>query len=283
MDAIRQLAGARTLLVEHRDGGDAPGQPDTWEVDCGAPGGDALVLRAGPPEGGFHPREERLLFDVARVVGDHESRRIAERRDAEIARHHERQRIADDLHDDVSQLLFAARLALNGTSQPDISGARELLQRAEVALREAIFVLASAPEPLSEQITRLVAAARAQWSVEIAAQVDPELDAIVSSECARELSRAAAELLANAGKHAPHAQVRLKIDQVGHFVELTVVDNGTPPRQDLAAQSPAGHGLRALQRRATEYGGNVTVSRSQRGTRVVLRLPLDDPLAETAL
>ena len=55
----------------------------------------------------FSRGERRLVHEAARLLAEGLARTTAVRQETELAQHRERQRIADDLHDDVSQLLFS--------------------------------------------------------------------------------------------------------------------------------------------------------------------------------
>lgn len=205
-----------------------------------------------------------------------EARRRSRSQEAELLQHRERQRIADDLHDHVSQLLFAAQLALDrargeGAADDDVRSASELVRRAETALRDAIFVLESPTGPLSAELASVARAARDQWGVDVVDEVDPALDARVPPEITAELVRAARECLTNAAKHAGPCVVHLAVTPVGRdAVRLTVTDDGTGARSGTST----GHGLASLRRRAADLGGELTLRSGPGGTGVALLLPL---------
>ncbi|MEE6309011.1 sensor domain-containing protein [Plantactinospora veratri] len=80
----------------------------------------------------------------------------------------------------------------------------------------------------------------------------------------------AAELLANAARHAGGARVRLRLDEHDGRVRLVVVDDGPGG----AAPSPAGSGLTGLSRRARALGGSFEVVSPAGGpTTVTVTLP----------
>lgn len=210
-----------------------------------------------------------VAVELARIA---EARRRDRLREAELLQHRERQRIADDLHDHVSQLLFAAQLALDrapqqGTSVP---AAAELVRRAETALRDTISVLQSPSGPLSTELASVACTAREQWGIDVVESIDPALDARVEPEIGAALVRAAGECLTNAAKHAGPCVVHLAVAAAGpHAVRLSVTDDGAGARSD----SGAGHGLSSLRRRAGDLGGELTLTSGPDGTSVVLMLP----------
>lgn len=213
-----------------------------------------------------------VAIELARIGED---RRRSRQREAELLQHRERQRIADDLHDHVSQLLFAAQLALDDARQTQPHGgavrtASDLIRRAETALRDAIFVLGSPPLALSAELAAVAGAAREQWGITVVESVDPALDGRVPPDVAAELVRTARESLTNAAKHAGRCVVHLALEAVGDAaVRLRVSDDGPG-----TGSGAAGHGLAALRRRAAALGGELTVESTVGGTDVVLQLLL---------
>ncbi|MBK0418813.1 GAF domain-containing protein [Leucobacter sp. CSA1] len=254
------------------------------ELPCGGNAGN-LVLRAERASNGFGRSERALLADLAQVLSEAASLQQTRRQEEELAQHRERQRIADDLHDDVSQLLFAAQLALTAEPEPEVPRAIELVRTAEAALRDAIFLLEAPPDPLSRQIEGTLASVREQWGLAIESVIEQAVDG-VSDPTGAELLRAARECLVNAAKHSDASRVRITVRVVddGRSVELVVVDDGVGlseldggKRTSERARRPETmkHGLRAMHRRAEAQGGELTVeSLTTGGTRASLRLPV---------
>jgi signal transduction histidine kinase len=251
------------------------------ELPCGGNVKDH-VLRAMRASGGFSRNERALLADLAQVLSESASLQQTRRQEEELAQHRERQRIADDLHDDVSQLLFAAQLALNAEPAPKVPKAVELIRAAETALRDAIFLLEAPPEPISRQFAALLTTTQEQWGLVADSTIDPAIDG-TSERTGAELIRAARECLANAAKHSNASRVRIVVRAVddGRTVELAVEDDGVGlgSLEDGGSEKPPEamrRGLRALRRRAEAQGGELFVeSVSTGGTRVMHRLPTE--------
>ncbi|MFI5718157.1 sensor histidine kinase [Nocardia sp. NPDC051750] len=207
----------------------------------------------------------------------------------------EKARIARDLHDVVahhmSLVVVQAQTApyrVNGVNEAARAEFESIGATAREALNEIrglLGVLRSdgqlaehAPQPTAADLEALfLGAARAgvdlTWSVEGTLAVVP--DTVGSA-----LYRIVQESLANAGRHAPGAAVRVTID-CAETVELTVVNGrGTGP----APAGIAGLGIAGMQARALAVGGRLTAEPTpDGGFRVSARLPrttaVDLPLA----
>lgn len=205
---------------------------------------------------------------------------------AELARLRERQRIADDLHDHVAQILFAAQINLESLlERPGLTGgvgegiahARGLLLKGDTAIREVIHQL-SRPHraDLAHRLALLVEGLEEEFGIRIHLDV-PEGVASVAKGMRKVLADAmvkvAQEATVNAAKHArPCAvTVRLRITRGGRLL-LSVVDDGIglsePSRKNR-------HGLASVRRTLREHGGLLRVEAGPcGGTKVTASVPL---------
>ena len=178
----------------------------------------------------------------------------------------ERQRLAAEMHDSVSQLLFAAELALQtGT----VARAEELVTGAQNELRALVEVLrpADLSGGLKAALVRL--AQRTEGVVRVQLEAHPPQ---MPPDHAETLYRAAQEGVHNALKHARATRLLLRCETVPGSVRLSVEDDGAGLPEPLTE----GFGLRSLRRRAEALGGTLTLrGRNPRGTRLELELPLD--------
>ena len=76
------------------------------------------------------------------------------------------------------------------------------------------------------------------------------------------------EALTNAAKHAPDASVAISVTTTPTEIVATVADNGP------GGADPRGSGLRGLADRAAALGGTFSVNSENRGTRLILALPV---------
>ena len=85
--------------------------------------------------------------------------------------------------------------------------------------------------------------------------------------------RIVAELVNNAVRHAQATQVQVHLRRHPAQLELCVQDNGRGFGR--GEDTPAtGIGLRGVRTRTAYLGGSVTIESPGRGTRVVVRLPV---------
>ena len=210
-----------------------------------------------------------------------------QRERAQLIRLRERQRIADDLHDHVAQILFSGQLTVqsvveqlgdDATLLPPLVRARDLLVRGQCSIRDVIEQLSTAnAKSLPGRLAELVQNVEDEF--DIAINLDVSSDRIQAAERASYAAASAAlnaarEGIVNAAKHGRPCRiwVRMRVTGRGRLV-LTVDDNGvgiarTPRRE--------GYGLRSVRRKLAPHGGTLRLSKSERGgTRFLVSLPLD--------
>jgi signal transduction histidine kinase len=207
---------------------------------------------------------------------------------AQMARMRERQRIGDDLHDHVAQILFSAQLTLETVLEEleedapllaRVGHARDLLVRSELGIREVINRLSS-PGPEEDDLAGRLAAilheVEEDFDVPIHLEVLPARIELLDSlprPAADAAMAAAHEAMINAVKHAGPCRVLVELAVTARLrMHVTVVDDGIGP---ISRSPTGGHGLRAIRRRVRIHGGTVRVSRGVHGgTRVLVSLPL---------
>ncbi|MDO8212460.1 GAF domain-containing protein [Conexibacter sp. CPCC 206217] len=248
----------------------------------------AYRLRGEP----FARADRRALARMANLAALARATERYQRQRAELARMQERQRIADDLHDDVAQILFAAQLSLDAILQrggldddavTGIARARGLLIRGDTAIRTVIHRLSSPPAAdIGTRLASVVSSVEDEFAVAAALVVDDDA-AVRARELPRTTSDAlvkvAREALVNAAKHAGpcHVDVRLELAPRDRL-RLVVEDDGCGRASAGAAAAGDGehhHGLLALRRSIREQDGTLRVTRGHGGgTRVTASVPL---------
>jgi signal transduction histidine kinase len=208
----------------------------------------------------------------------------------------ERQRIARDLHDSVSQSLFSMTLhartaerALQGAGQePDGAVGRELghvgqLSRTALAeMRALIFELrprSLAEEGLVSALTKHAGAMSARDGLTIEVTGPSERLPIGTGD-EEQLYRLGQEALANASKHARATRIAVAVTNDGSSVWLEVRDDGRG--FDAEATYPGHLGLTTMQSRASEIGAELGIdSAPGSGTAVRVELPVGGVDAQT--
>lgn len=229
----------------------------------------ALALRRRAEQARSRERELRSLYEQAQ----------------ELASLQERQRLARELHDSVSQVLYSiglgahtARDALESDPEQAAASIDYVLALTEAGLAEMralIFEL----RPESLELEGLVAALSRQVAVlrtrhKLTVNVDLGEEPAIPLEMKQALYRIAQEALHNIVRHAHASAVELRLAALASEITLEVHDNGKG--FDPSASFPGHLGLRSMHERAAKIGGRLTIeSRSGRGTCVDIRIPLD--------
>jgi signal transduction histidine kinase len=197
----------------------------------------------------------------------------------------ERQRLARELHDSVSQALYGIALgARTGRTLLDREAPPErvaewldyVLSQSEAGLTEMrALIFELRPESLESEgliaaLEKQAAALRVRHEISLHATLGEEPD--LPLEVKEALYRIAQEALHNTVKHARASRVDLKLECDAQGVVLEVSDNGVGfnPEGDFS-----GHlGLKSMRERAARLGGTLRVeSVPGEGTRVRMRGP----------
>jgi PAS domain S-box-containing protein len=228
----------------------------------------------------FTGDEERMLESLAHRAGlAIENARLYERAQ-QAATLEERQRLARELHDAVSQTLFAASLiaeALPSVWRVDIDSAERTLTELQrltwgalAEMRTLLLELrpaALANTPLIDLLRQLGQAASGQADLQV--EVRAVGQRILPIEAHVAFYRIAQEALNNIVKHAGATQVSMWLRLTRRGARLRVADNGRG--FDTSAVPPGHLGLGIMHERAASIGASVTIeSRSRGGSQVLL-------------
>jgi signal transduction histidine kinase len=201
----------------------------------------------------------------------------------------ERRRIAEILHDDLQQMLIAARMQFHTLAKA--SGAAErteltqmidnILDRSFDLTRSLIVELAppilhelglaAALESLGSQTTK-------QHGIQVSVQADSSANPKQSSVRVF-LFRAVRELLLNAVKHANGSPVTVGMTRARpNKVQIVIADQGPGinfAKLDQRKSVPTGLGLLNIRERLTNLGGEFRIERARRrGSKMTLIAPL---------
>jgi signal transduction histidine kinase len=162
-----------------------------------------------------------------------------------------------------------------------IEEARELATRNISALRDEIVDLGPyAFQELSfdQAVENCIPVWRRRYAFEVMATIE-RLE--LPPEMAGDLFRIVQEAVVNAGRHAHADAVSINLRRADNLVELRVTDNGRGFGTSDALNSTApGHlGLASMRERAELLDGLLDIVSSDRGTRVLVKVPLRRPPA----
>ncbi len=226
----------------------------------------ASALRQRAEQARSRERELRLLYEQAQ----------------ELVSLQERQRLARELHDSVSQALYAiglgahtAREAIASDSEQALASIDYVLALAEAGLAEMrALIFELRPESLEIEglvaaLTKQVAVLRTRYKLNVEADLGEEPD--LSIEMKHALYRIAQEALHNIVRHARASTVVLRLARQANEIVLEVRDDGKG--FDPAGLFPGHLGLRSMHERVSKMSGTLTIeSVPGQGTCVGVRM-----------
>jgi signal transduction histidine kinase len=235
--------------------------------------------------GGFTDRDERVvsLFAAHAAIALTNARLYERGRELSVL--HERARLAQDLHDAVSQKLFSIRAKARAAAIlverdaaraiEEISSVAELAGQAHAELRAVIDGL-TPPELAAGGLVGSVRAyavlAGRTYGTEVAVRT-AELPAL-SPQQDTVIYRVAQEAIGNALRHSGARQVTVSLSRRQRSVVLEVLDDG---RGFEMSAPEAGLGLASMRERARSAGARFTITSAKgSGTRVRLSIRVPD-------
>ncbi len=199
----------------------------------------------------------------------------------------ERTRLARELHDSVTQLLYsvtlyaeaAAELLDSGETETAAGHLRELRDTAQEALREMRLLIFELHEP-ALGLDGLTAALQARLdAVERRGGMQVEMlvegSEQMSCQVQAELYNIAQEALNNALKHAHAEHVRIRLQYGNDAIAMEISDDGVgfEPALDHAR---GGFGITGMKERCQKIGGTLQIDSSPgKGTKVIVRLSVN--------
>jgi signal transduction histidine kinase len=244
-----------------------------------------LVLTSNQ-EHAFTERHATLALAIANqaAVAIENARLYEQAQD--LAALEERQKLARELHDSVSQILYGISLGVHtartlldrdpGLVAEPLDDVLSLAKAGLAEMRALIFELR--PESLETEglvsaLAKQAAALHARHDIPIETDLcaEPELPLKVKQE----LYRVAQEALHNTIKHAQASQVYIRLDQTAEAIFLEIRDNGAG--FDTQESFPGHLGLLSMRERLEKIGGELSIESSPgQGTHVHAQVPMSE-------
>ena len=198
----------------------------------------------------------------------------------------ERKRIARDLHDTVSQELFAAHMILSGVSQQALKLDREKMQ---TQLQSVAAILETAQKDLRVLLLHLRPVELEEKSLVEGIQIllkelEDKSDLKVSlkqnvsklpKKIEEHIFRILQELISNTLRHAQASCLDVYLYQTDFELQLKVVDNGIGFQ--LGSLDDLSYGLRNIKERVEDMAGTIQLlTAPKQGLAVDIRIPLLD-------
>ncbi len=226
---------------------------------------------------------EKLTLMSRQVLSSNEEKLMLEEETKEEILEKERHRIARELHDSVSQQLFASSMMLSALNQqteniPD--AIQKQLQTIESITNESqlemrALLLHLRPVKLNEKtlkqgIEQLLKELSTKVNMAISYEIE-DVSLPVSVE--DNLFRVIQELLSNVLRHSKASEVEVYLKKTGQQIQLRIIDDGVG--FDMKNQKSGNYGLQNIRERINGLGGHVKlISFKQQGTSVEIIIPI---------
>jgi signal transduction histidine kinase len=231
--------------------------------------------------------EQRVAKRTAEAIEQAQKLRLLSA-ELSLAEETERRRIAEMLHEDLQQLLVAARMQLAALCRTQDAAQRETIAREIADVLERSFKLTKsltvelAPPVLYEHglaaaLEWLAAETAKNYNVEVTVEADFSANP-KAADVRIFLFRAVRELLLNSAKHAGGRSIHITMQhRRPDNVCIIVADNGPgfdPSSLDDKRTGSQTVGLLTIRERVSSFGGEFRInSGPKRGTRITLSLP----------
>jgi signal transduction histidine kinase len=230
--------------------------------------------------------EQRVADRTAKAVEQAKKLRLLSAQ-LSLAEEAERRRIAEMLHEDLQQLLVAARMQLAALCKTRDAGEREPIAREIADVLERSFKLTRslsvelAPQVLYEHglaaaLEWLAAETGKNYNVKVTVEADSSANP-KAADVRIFLFRAVRELLLNSVKHATGSALHVTMQHLRpDKVRIIVADGGPgfdPTSLDAQLTSSQKFGLFNIRERVSSFGGEFHINSSpKRGTQITLSL-----------
>jgi signal transduction histidine kinase len=241
-----------------------------------------LVLTSSQAQA-FTERQATLALAIANQAAIAiENARLYEQAQA-LAALEERQKLARELHDSVSQALYgislgahAARAALSRDPDHVAEPIDYVLSLAEAGLAEMrALIFELRPESLETEglvsaLTKQAAALQARHEIAVSTELCDEPNLPLRAK--QELYRIAQEAMHNIVKHARASKVVLRLEQAADGIMMEMRDDGVG--FDTTASFPGHLGLHSMRERVANLGGTFQVASTPgAGTCICVHIP----------
>jgi NarL family two-component system sensor histidine kinase YdfH len=197
----------------------------------------------------------------------------------------ERQRMARELHDTLSQGLAGLILQLEAvdahlaSARPERAAAivQQAMLQARATLADARRAIGDLRQERLPDLSETLAEETARFSQAsgVACSLEIDLPAPVPEGLVEVVQRSVAEGLSNIARHARASQAQVRLSGSPDWLDLTIHDNGIGFDPQAAASQAGHYGLMGIGERARLAGGTLEVlSQPGQGATLTIRLPL---------
>ena len=198
----------------------------------------------------------------------------------------ERLRIARELHDSVSQDLFAATMLISALKESHSQLASDQLKqqiqridqtitRAQIEMRALLLHLRPVElkdRSLSQGLQQILQELQGKLPMEVVWRLDDQIR--LESGVEDHLFRIAQESISNTLRHAQAQKLEVYLNQTPDTIDLAIIDDGRGFQMDQVKQA-GNYGLTNIQERVQSLGGDLAIqSQPGQGTRLLIRIPV---------
>ncbi|WP_323704401.1 sensor histidine kinase [Mammaliicoccus sp. Dog046] len=192
----------------------------------------------------------------------------------------ERQRLARELHDSVSQQLFAASMMLSAIKTSDLSDTlakqvdllEKMIQDSQLEMRALLLhlrPLGLKNKSLGEGIKDLVVDLKQKIPMKVVYDIE---DIEIAKGTEDHLFRITQEAISNTLRHSKGTKVSIELINTNDYVVLRLQDDGVG--FDTSNRDPQSYGLNTMNERALEIGATLNIiSMPESGTRIEVKVP----------
>ncbi|TDM39266.1 sensor histidine kinase [Macrococcoides goetzii] len=219
-------------------------------------------------------RQNQLVINDVHTLNEETVKQIVEE---------ERQRLARELHDSVSQQLFAASMMLSALKSVNhaeqvskqLNLLEKMLHESQLEMRALLLHLRPVGlknKTLEQGLIQLIKELKQKIPLNINADIEEiKLEKGVEDH----LFRIAQESISNTLRHAKAEHITIELFRTGNRVILRVTDDGRG--FDIDQIDDTRYGLHTMKERALEIGGTChVISAPQSGTRIEVKVPIKE-------
>ncbi len=195
----------------------------------------------------------------------------------------ERNRLARELHDSVSQQLFAASMmmsAINEANPPENKAMKQQLAMIEKAIHQSqlemrALLLHLRPAALKgKSLTQGIEELLVELMQKVPMEIDWKIETVQAGKGVEDhLFRILQESVSNTLRHAKANTLHVMLIKRDGFIIMRVVDDGVG--FDIEKVRASSYGLQNMKERAEELGGTFKmISLSEQGSRMEVKIPL---------
>ncbi|ASD62717.1 ATP-binding protein [Bdellovibrio bacteriovorus] len=184
----------------------------------------------------------------------------------------ERQRMAQDLHDDLGARLLSAIYSSDEQHRPLFQSALDDVRAIVSEMSKEEISLARALAETRHEVSRRLTEGKVYLDWPLNYSEDAE-KILISFHKHKTLKSSLREIVSNVLRHSQASHLHIAVALESHRLHITVHDNGV----GIGAAAPSsreGHGLQNIKRRWQDVGGSFDYESGSSGTRIILQMPL---------